>query len=240
MPPAPAGGTMPFDGTIDAIPDEAVAAAGGEGVPEHKRRSIPFFRNLPGGALEAVAAQLQPDHHTRGDVVFRQGETGETMYLVVSGQVEVLAGADQAPLAALGPGSFVGELALLLGEPRSATLRVSADTWLWALHRADLDILLTEHPVIGVELSRELGRRLVATNRQLVAPPATRFTAVAGPGAATLAAAVHARAGTARVGVLELPGAHVGSLPEGVVRLVVDGLDPETLAGMAGRDVDGI
>src|SRR5207244_3246630 len=90
-----------------------------------------------------------------------------------------------APLAALGPGSFVGELALLLGEPRSATLRVVADTWLWALRRADLDTLLTEHPVIGVELSRELGRRLVATNRQLVAPPTTRFPAGgerAGPG----------------------------------------------------------
>jgi NTE family protein len=118
---------------------------------------------------------------------------------------------------------------------------VTADTWLWALHRADLDILLTEHPVIGVELSRELGRRLVATNRQLVAPPTTRFTAVFGSGMAGLAAAVQARAGTARVGVLQLPGApDVGVLPEGVVRLQVDGLDTDALAGMAGRDMDGI
>ena len=114
----------------------------------------------------------------------------------------------------------MGELALLLGEPRSATLRVVADTMLWSLHRRDLDVLLTEHPVIGVELSRELGRRLVATNRQLVAPPTTRFTVVFGPGTAALAAAVQARAGSAKVGVLELPGAPaVGSLPEGVVRL---------------------
>ena len=163
------------------------------------------------------------------------------MYLVVSGQVEVLAGADQAPLAALGAGSFVGELALLLGEPRSATLRVAADTWLWALHRADLDTLLTEHPVIGVELSRELGRRLVATNRQLVAPPTTRFTAVFGPGVAGLAAAVQARAGSTRVGVLELPGAPaIGSLPEGVARLERPALDAEALVGMAGQDVEGI
>jgi 1-acyl-sn-glycerol-3-phosphate acyltransferase len=225
---------------FDPIPDEA-PSGGGEEVLEQQLRAIPFFRNLPAGALEAVAAQLQPEHHKRGDVVFHQGEPGETMYLVVSGQVEVLAGADQAPLAALGPGSFVGELALLLGEPRSATLRVVADTWLWALHRADLDRLLTEYPVIGVELSRELGRRLVATNRQLVAPPTTRFTAVFGPGMAGLAAAVQARAGTARVGVMELPGAPaVGTLPEGVVRLEGGALDAATLTGMAGRDVDGI
>jgi 1-acyl-sn-glycerol-3-phosphate acyltransferase len=216
-------------------------AAGGEEVLEQQLRAIPFFRNLPAGALEAVAGALQPERHERGDVVFRQGDPGETMYLVVSGQVEVLAGAEQAPLAALGPGSFVGELAVLLGEPRSATLRVAADTWLWALHRADLDTLLCEHPVIGVELSRELGRRLVATNRQLVAPPATRFTAVFGPGGAELAQAVLARAGTTRVGVLELPGTlPLGPLPDGVVRLEIDRLDAEHLAGLAGQDVDGI
>ena len=245
----PGEGTAPLevdvvpdvDDVFDAIPEEVVPVVGGEEAIEQQLRSIPFFRNLPGAALEAVAAQLQPEHHTRGDVIFREGEPGETMYLVVSGQVEVLAGADQAPLAALGPGSFVGELALLLGEPRSATLRVVADTMLWALHRRDLDVLLSEHPVIGVELSRELGRRLVATNRQLVAPPTTRFTVVFGPGTAGLAAAVQARAGTARVGVLELPGApSVGSLPEGVVRLELDPVDAAVLAGMAGRDIDGI
>ena len=242
-------GPTPFsvdviDGDEDAfaaLPDEAVTAAGGGEVLEQQLRAIPFFRNLPAGALDAVAAQLQPEHHTPGDVVFRQGEPGETMYLVVSGRVEVLAGADQAPLAALGPGSFVGELALLLGEPRSATLRVAADTWLWGLRRADLDALLTDHPVIGVELSRELGRRLVATNRQLVAPPTTRYTAVFGPGLAGLAAAVQARAGSARVGVLALPGAPAaGALPEGVARLERPGLDAETLVGMAGQDIEGI
>ncbi len=174
-------------------------------------------------------------------MIFREGEPGETMYLVVSGQVEVLAGVDLAPLAALGPGSFVGELALLLGEPRSATLRVVADTTLWSLHRRDLDVLLTEHPVIGVELSRELGRRLVATNRQLVAPPTTRFTAVFGPGIPALAAAVQARVGTVKVGVLEFPGAPaVGSLPEGVARLEINPIDADAVAGMAGKDVDGI
>ena len=219
-------------------------------VPEQQLRSIPFFRNLTAAALEAVAGSLRPERYVRGEVVFRQGEPGETMYLVASGQVEVLAGADQAPLAALGAGSFVGELALLLGEPRSATLRVVADSHLWALHRSDLDVLLTAHPTIGVELSRELARRLVATNRQLVAPPTTRFTAVFGPGVADLAAAVQDRA-PARVGVLQLPGAAaVGTLPDGVARLDgvrLDGaglggapLDADRLAGMAGRDVDGI
>jgi predicted acylesterase/phospholipase RssA/CRP-like cAMP-binding protein len=260
-PPAPADGSEPAD--LWDVPDvfelpedwepetaeagwlgpdaEAMPGMGGAEVLEQQLRSIPFFRNLPAAALEAIAGRLQPVHHKRGDVVFREGEPGETMFLVVSGQVEVLAGADQAPLAALGPGSFVGELALLLGEPRSATLRVVADTSLLALRRVDLDTLLTDHPVIGVELSRELGRRLVATNRQLVAPPTTRFTAVFGSGMGGLAAAVQARAGAAKVGVLELAGAPpVGPLPDGVIRLERPGLEAEGLAAMAGRDVEGI
>jgi len=245
----PGDGTAPLqvdmvlpelDDMFEPVPEEVMTVAEGEEL-EQQLRAIPFFRNLPAAALDAVASQLQPERHVRGEVVFREGEPGETMYLVVAGQVEVLAGADQSPLAALGPGSFVGELALLLGEPRSATLRVVADTMLWSLHRRDLEILLTEHPVIGVELSRELGRRLVATNRQLVAPPTTRFTVVFGPGTAALAAAVQARAGSAKVGVLELPGASpVGPVPDGVGRVELKNLDAEELAGMAGRDVDGI
>src|SRR5205085_2052410 len=138
------------DDLFEAIPEEVFSVAEAEEALEQQLRAIPFFRNLPASALEAVASQLQPGRHVRGEVVFREGEPGEAMYLVVSGQVEVLAGADQAPLAALGPGSFVGELALLLGEPRSATLRVVADSMLWSLHRRDLEVLLTEHPVIGV------------------------------------------------------------------------------------------
>jgi 1-acyl-sn-glycerol-3-phosphate acyltransferase len=252
---APADGRGPADAPIasaedaggapdrspEPTPEEPAANAGGAEVLEQQLRSIPFFRNLPAAALEAVAEQLQPEHHQRGDVVFRQGDPADTMYLVVSGQVEVLAGAEQVPLAALGPGSVVGELAVLLDEPRSASLRVVADSWLWGLRRSALDVLLGEHPVIGVELSRELGRRLVATNRRLVAPPTTRFTAVFGPGVAELAAAVLARAGSARVGVLELPGAPpTGPLPDGVVNVDAGGLDPARLAGMAGQDVDGI
>src|SRR5207248_4042332 len=248
VPPGPDRGTIPvrvedgagLDEPVETTSEGAVAAGGDEG-REQQLRSIPFFRNLPAGALHAVAGRLQPEHRRRGEVVFHQGEPGETMYLVASGQVEVLAGADQAPLGALGPGSFVGELALLLGEPRSATLLVVADTWLLALTRAALDALLSEHPVIGIELSRELGRRLVATSRQLVAPPTTRFTAVFGPGAAELASAVQGRVGAARVGVLELPGAAaVGPLPAGVVRLERHRLGADELAAMAGHDVEGI
>ena len=181
--------------------------AGGEEVLEQQLRAIPFFRNLPAGALEAVAAQLQPEHHERGDVVFRQGEPGETMYLVVSGQVEVLAGADQAPLAALGPGQLRGRA----GPPaRRAPLR----------HPAGGGRHLAVGPAPGATStsSSPSTPSSASSCRGSWAggwwPPTASWWRRPPPGSrpcsararAALAAAVQARAGTARVGVLELPG----------------------------------
>jgi CRP-like cAMP-binding protein len=181
-------------------------------VLEQQLRAIPFFRNLPAEALEAIADRLKLEPFNRGDVVFRKGEPSGSMYLVQSGQVDVvLEGdmtphADQEPLASLGPGSFVGELGLLLDEPRSATLLAVTDSELLGLSRSDLDDLLDRYPAIALDLSRELGRRLVATNRRIAPPALTRFASVWGRGAADLARIlVQDKAG--RVGVLVLPGA---------------------------------
>lgn len=136
---------------------------------EERLRSIPFFRGLPGSDLEALASTLRSEDRRAGDVVFREGDAAEALYLVESGLVEVRRGGE--PLAALGPGSFVGELGLLLGEPRSADLIAVADTTLLVLTRASLDALLDQHPAITTEMTRELGRRLLVTNRRAVASP---------------------------------------------------------------------
>jgi NTE family protein len=162
------------------------------------------------------------------------------MYLVESGQLQVVIGTgdNQQPLAYLGPGSFVGEIALLLGQPRSATLKVVIDAELWALRKQDLEELLAEHPTIGLHLSREIGQRLVTTSHQ--APPLkARLTAVWGDGAYELALAL-ADHSEGLVGLLPLPGSPelpgTPSPPENVaftdrVRLMAgQGLTEQSLA----------
>ncbi len=141
-------------------------------VHEERLRAVPFFRGLPGAGLRALAASLAAEHHEAGDLIFREGDRADSLFLVESGLVEVRRAGEA--LAVLGPGSFVGELGLLLGEPRSADLVSVADSTLLALHRADVDRLLDEHPSIAVEISRELGRRLVRTNERIAAPPVAR------------------------------------------------------------------
>ena len=209
---------------------------------EQQLRAIPFLRNVPAAALGAVAGRLRFRKFDPGDVVFRRGDPSDSMYLVQSGQVDVLLEGDaipadgQEPLASLGPGSFVGELGLLLDEPRSATLVVSSEAELWALDREDLDALLQEFPVLAIDLTRELGRRLVATNRRIMPPLVTRFATVWGDGAVSLAKTL-LETGSGRIGIAALAGAPAGAVPEGVVEIPGAELEPEQLAGWAGTRV---
>jgi predicted acylesterase/phospholipase RssA/CRP-like cAMP-binding protein len=144
-------------------------------VLEERLRAVPFFRSLPGDRLQSLVAALRSEAHAAGTTIFREGDEADALYLVDAGLVEVRRNGES--LAALGPGSFVGELGLLLGEPRSADLVAVADTRLWVLHRAAVDELLEQHPALAVELSRELGRRLLLTNERVAPVAALDVTA---------------------------------------------------------------
>ena len=212
-------------------------------VLEQQLRGVPFFRNLRADALAEIAQRLRLASYPKGTVVFRKGDASDAMYLVQSGQVDVVLGDDarDEPLASLGQGSFVGELGLLLDEPRSATLVVATDTDMWAFDRAELDALLARYPSVAIELSRELGRRLVATNRRVSPSVPTRITTVWGEGASRLAGAL-GETGSGRLGVAALPGALAPpAVPSGVRVLPEDGaLDAETVAGWAGTRVSDL
>lgn len=208
--------------------------AGPEGVDVGAIRQVQLFRDLPDDALARIAARARLTRWPEGAVVFRRGDAGDAAYIVRSGAVEILAGEDDADtVASLGADSVVGELALLTGEPRSATLRTTAPTELLAIDRADFDAMVAEQPSVGLELSRQLSRRLVDTTRLLRAEVPTRVAAVWGAGAAALAGALLAE-GT--VGVLTLPGGRAPELPHGTVALTADDGMPD----WGGRRIHGL
>jgi MFS family permease len=96
-------------------------------------RSIEMFSYLTPAGMERVAAHLEPMHVSKGDVLIRQGDHGDHVYLVDGGALEVLR--DGSHLADLGPGSVAGEIALLRDIPRTATVVASIDSDLYALGR---------------------------------------------------------------------------------------------------------
>ena len=163
---------------------------------EFNLRRIPFFAELPNAPLDAIRRRLRLERHRRGSILFREGDWGDTLYLVQSGQLKVYSDAtgDERIFAYIGPGGFAGELALLLEQPRSATVAATIDAQVALLSKADLDDLLRDYPAIALHLGRELGRRLVQTTRTPIRREEINLIAVEGP-ALALASSLLTQAG---------------------------------------------
>ena len=171
-------------------------------------RRIPFFSGLPEEILSAIAGKLRSEHYVKDDVVFVQGGLGNAMYLIEAGQVVVVvqSGSDEQILSYLGPGSFVGEMALLLGELRSSTVRVVIDADLLARQKSDLDDLLMQYPSIALTFSRELSRRLSFSEHRPVIVKANNIVAVCGGAVDRLAESLARQTGN-RALIIKLEGA---------------------------------
>jgi aquaporin Z len=110
-----------------------------------------------------------------GDVVIRENEPGETAYVIEAGEVEVrrraiAAGSPDIVLGRLGPGQWFGEMSVLLGEPRSATVVAITDGRARRLSREAFEQALADDPAHALTLMRQLAARLRETDRRLAAP----------------------------------------------------------------------
>lgn len=198
-------------------------------------RRIPFLSDLPAETLRAVRDQLVLREYSKGDIVFSQGTSGQSMYLIESGQVEVVIQRDgtvEEVVATLGPGSFFGEMAVLLGGPRTATVRVAIDAELWELRKRDLERLLSKHATLGITISRELGRRLSRTNVQPVQTNTCDLITVRGEEILLFAERLHAATGDSIL-VVDLGGVPStrSRLPSGVAIRRRTTEDDDGLAG---------
>ncbi len=196
-------------------------------------RSIPLFKNLEDEDLKLIATYLQRESYPKDAFVFKTGDFGDTMYLVESGQLEVIGENVDEPIAQIGPGSFVGEISLLLTQPRTANLHVTIDAQLWALHKDDFDQLVATRPSIALEMMRELSKRLVSTTQGKRRPgKQRRITAVLGSSGLELARMIHTQL-KSPVGVLILPKALTSddvTLSAGIMPLDSENLTPTSLA----------
>ncbi len=112
---------------------------------------VDLLRSLPPEEMEDVLLCVQPARFAAGDTIFRRGETGDALYLIVEGSVAVLASdrADDAEtivLARLAEGQSFGEIAVLTGEPRTATVAALTDVELLKIAKEPFDELLDCSP----------------------------------------------------------------------------------------------
>jgi CRP-like cAMP-binding protein len=97
-----------------------------------------------------------------GEVLFREGESGEVMFVIKEGAVRISKeiGGDERVLAVLGPGEFLGEMAILNGKPRSATATVMEPTRCLVIEAKTLEQMVARNAEIALRLIKKLAKRL--------------------------------------------------------------------------------
>jgi len=106
-------------------------------------QSVAMFAPLPPLPLERLAARLVPTEAAAGDTIVRQGDSGDVVYVIASGSVDVVH--DGHHLATLGPGEVFGEIALLRDVPRTATITANEACRLYTLERDEFLAAVTGH-----------------------------------------------------------------------------------------------
>jgi CRP/FNR family cyclic AMP-dependent transcriptional regulator len=137
--------------------------------PINVLKRIPLFASLPEADQQNLVSLLRRVNLRKGEILFRQGDEGVSLYLILQGRVKISLSRqmDVVTLAILGQGEFLGEMALLDGLPRSADAIALEDSYLYALNRKDfLAFLVNNEKAVHAVLS-SLSIRLRKTDTLL-------------------------------------------------------------------------
>ena len=132
-------------------------------------RSVLIFSGLSREDIAKVLGKMEEISFDVGATIVCQGDQGDAFYLIQSGAVEVVleSGPDKSEVIAIfGPKDWFGEMALLSGEPRSATIRTIKPTSVLRLQRDAWDELIERHPTWLLQLAATLSKRLSYVDRQ--------------------------------------------------------------------------
>lgn len=132
--------------------------------------TVPFFQDLGAAAIADIVRLLESRDVAEGTLIVRKGEPGDTMYFLVSGEATVQLSPDPVVLT---PGSFFGEMALLFGTPRTATVVATKPSVLLVLDVADLRQLAGRRPELVNLIEAEARRRREANTAAEALPVRT-------------------------------------------------------------------
>ncbi|MDY7004233.1 MAG: mechanosensitive ion channel [Cyanobacteriota bacterium] len=123
-------------------------------------RQISYFQNCNNIELRDVIENGYRKIVPRGEIICREEEPGDSFYIILSGSVEVFSVKANKYITTRYAGEFLGEMSLILGITRTASLRATEDTILFVVDRHNLHNLLAKHQRLADKISEELSRRL--------------------------------------------------------------------------------
>jgi CRP/FNR family cyclic AMP-dependent transcriptional regulator len=130
---------------------------------EIELRDVPLFSEMDEQEVAGIRAIMEEMKFKPGQIIIREGETGDLFYVVTEGQVEIIvrdADGSDIILHVAGPGDFFGELSMLTNEPRSARVRAVDQVTTLVLERDELFNFIRTHTHAAIDVMVELGGRL--------------------------------------------------------------------------------
>ncbi len=148
----------------------AAAAQGTEAQKERFIREVPLLARLPPEDVRALASTARLRAYPAGTVIIREGDPGDSLHVVVEGQVRITVGSptgEEATVAVMGQGDFFGDFALLDGRPRSASVLAALPTRTLVVTRDAFVSWISQRPTAALALLETLSLRLRRTDEQL-------------------------------------------------------------------------
>lgn len=157
----------------EQLESKQIEDAGTEAIPETAAPlpKSPLFEDLTAEERDALAREMVLESFDEGDIVITEGEKGSSLYVVVSGEVKVYTRGGRGEnvyLAKLAEGDFFGEVSILTGKPRTATVTASQRTELLRLDKEKLDAVVAGHPRIREVLEDFYRRRADQTVEAMI------------------------------------------------------------------------
>jgi cAMP-dependent protein kinase regulator len=153
----------------EVAPEEETEVAPEEEVDEEDElreakelKASALFASFREEALEQILTSTSLRGYDEGDIIVTEGEQGSSLFLIVSGEVKVFTLGEigeHIPLAELGPGDFFGEVSLLTGKPRTATITAKSKVIAIELAKDSVDRIAAEHPEVNEVLQEFYERR---------------------------------------------------------------------------------
>jgi NTE family protein len=148
-------------------------------VSAHGLDGVTIFEDLAPAERARLASELETLPLQRGDVLVREGETADALYVVVTGRFAVSIAGRREAITEIGPGQPIGEIAFLAGGARTATVTALRDSLVLRLRRTEFEELSAKSPSIWRTLTVTLARRVAQANVSRAPPPDPRPRTVA-------------------------------------------------------------
>lgn len=135
---------------------------------------FPFFDRLNNDELVVIAENIELVEMNQGQLLFKEGDRGDTVYFVVEGELEVIketvsgreVGIDRVVIATLSRGRSIGEMSVIDKTPRSATVKACTEATLISLTLESFEKICEEHPKIGIKILKGISRLLSMNMRK--------------------------------------------------------------------------